>query len=108
VIADTEELSRKLSTAVEQHRAAGFELPQPIEAPAHDEEVEAEPPSDELAETEIAAEPQQTETHLASEPQDTEEHTITTERELAAEPRDTDERDLPPEPRPEQRADLRT
>ena len=32
VMADTEELSRKLSAAVEQHRAAGFDLPEPMEA----------------------------------------------------------------------------
>ena len=85
VIADTEELSRKLTAAVEQHRAAGFELPEPVEPPAADED---------LAETEIADEPEDAETQAAPESQDTEEHTITAEREAE-------------EPRPEHEADLR-
>jgi DivIVA domain-containing protein len=105
VMADTEELSRKLSAAVEQHRAAGFEPPEPPELD-DDEEMESGPadteavdrpdtedferPVLEQAETEIA------EPEVAPEGQDTEEHTITTER------------DLPAEHRPEQRADLRT
>jgi DivIVA domain-containing protein len=105
VMADTEELSRKLSAAVEQHRAAGFEPPEPPEqldddeeesGPAETEAVDRpdtedfERPVLEQAETEIA------EIEVAPEGQDTEEHTITTER------------DLPAEHRPEQRADLRT
>jgi DivIVA domain-containing protein len=102
VISDTEELSRKLSAAVEQHRAAGFELPERLEPPASDEGLEPEPPEAEvaedseaeLAETEIAEEPQDTETQDASDSQDTEEHTITAEREAA-------------EQRPEHEADLR-
>jgi DivIVA domain-containing protein len=105
VIADTEELSQKLSAAVEQHRAAGFELPERLEPPASQEDdIEAEPPQDELAEdelaeaelaeTEIADESQDAETEGAPESQDTEEHTITAERDVA-------------EPRPEHQADLR-
>jgi DivIVA domain-containing protein len=88
VIADTEELSRKLTAAVEQHRAAGFELPEPVEPPVHDEEIEVEPSAPEVDETDVA------ETEVAPESQDTEEHTITAEREAA-------------EPRPEHEADLR-
>jgi DivIVA domain-containing protein len=102
VIADTEELSQKLSAAVEQHRAAGFELPERLEPPAADEDLEPERPEDQiaedseadLAETEIAEEPQDAQTEAAPESQDTEEHTITAEREAA-------------EPRPEHEADLR-
>jgi DivIVA domain-containing protein len=109
VMTDTEELSRKLSAAVEQHRAAGFEPPQPevVDEPLPEEvePAEAELDQDELAETELAeieiaeteiAETNVPETEIPPESQDTEEHTITTER------------DLPPEHRPEQRADLRT
>jgi DivIVA domain-containing protein len=88
VIADTEELSRKLTAAVEQHRAAGFELPEPVEPPVHDEEIEVDPPAAEVDETDVA------ETEVAPESQDTEEHTITAEREAE-------------EPRPEHEADLR-
>src|SRR3954453_2610301 len=43
VMADTEELSRKLSAAVEQHRAAGFEPPEPPEQLDDDEELESGP-----------------------------------------------------------------
>jgi DivIVA domain-containing protein len=78
VIADTEALAGKLSTAVEQHRSE--ELPEPLG-----------PPGEVAAETEVAVE-----TEAAPEPQDTEEHAVTTEREVAA------------EPQPEHEADLRT
>jgi DivIVA domain-containing protein len=99
VIADTEELSGKLTAAVEQHRAAGFELPERIEPPVLDEDVEPERPETEvdedaepeLAETEIAEEPRDAES--VPESQDTEEHTITAERE-AEEPRPSHEADL--------------
>jgi DivIVA domain-containing protein len=89
VIADTEDLSRKLTAAVEQHRAAGFELPGPVEPPADDEDLEAEPAGTEAVErteTEIVEHPETegAETRIASEPPDTEEHTITTEREVPA------------------------
>jgi DivIVA domain-containing protein len=100
VIADTEELSRKLTGAVEQHRAAGFELPEPVEPPAAHEDVEPGGPEvvddseAELAETEIEEEPQDDETEIAPESQDTEEHTITAEREAEG-------------PRPGHEADLR-
>jgi DivIVA domain-containing protein len=82
-IADTEELSRKLTTAVEQHRAAGFEQLEQLDRLADDEEFEREGSETEVAETEVAAEPQ-----------DTEEHTITDEREIAAEPPAEHEPDL--------------
>jgi DivIVA domain-containing protein len=91
VIADTEELSRKLTAAVEQHRAAGFELPEPIEPPVGEEDaIEVEPSEEELAETELAEteiseEPEDTETDDADS-QDTEEHTITAEREAESRP----------------------
>jgi DivIVA domain-containing protein len=99
VISDTEELSRKLADAVEQHRAAGFELPERVEPPGLDEDAETERPETqvdeelepELAETEISEEPRDAES--APESQDTEEHTITAERE-AEEPRPSHEADL--------------
>jgi DivIVA domain-containing protein len=100
VITDTEELSRKLTAAVEQHRAADFELPERLEPPASDEGPEppetqgVEDSEAEFAETEIAGEPEDVETQGAPESQDTEEHTITAEREVA-------------ESRPEHEADLR-
>jgi DivIVA domain-containing protein len=100
VIADTEELSRKLTAAVEQHRAAGFELPERLEPTAADEDVEPEV-AEEDVEPEVAEEDvdpevadEDVETQVAPESQDTEEHTITAEREVA-------------EPRPEHGADLR-
>jgi DivIVA domain-containing protein len=109
VIADTEELAGKLSTAVEQHRSEELQLPDPAPettvAPesqetelAQETELDPEPQDAELAhehqDTEVAPEPQDTE--VAPEPQDTEEPAITTEREID------------PESGPEHRADLRT
>jgi DivIVA domain-containing protein len=84
-ITDTEELSRKLTVAVEQHRSAAFELPEQLDQPADDEDLEAEQPETEMAETQVQVEPQ-----------DTEEHDVTAEREVSG------------EPRPEHEADLRT
>jgi DivIVA domain-containing protein len=92
VIADTEELSRKLNAAVEQHRGAGFEQLEQLDQLADEEELEPEGSETEVAETEVAAEPQDAE--VAAESQDTEEHTITTEREIAAEPPPEHEADL--------------
>lgn len=94
VIADTEELAGKLSTAVEQHRSEELQLSEPVQ------QTELAPESDETEivqesdETEIAQEPQDTE--VSPESRDTEEHTITTEREID------------PESQPEHPADLRT
>jgi DivIVA domain-containing protein len=85
VITDTEELSQKLTVAVEQHRSEAFELPERLDQPADDEDLEAEQPETEMAETRVQAEPQ-----------DTEEHDVTAEREVSE------------EPRPEHEADLRT
>jgi DivIVA domain-containing protein len=100
VMADTEELARKLSAAVEQHRSAGFEQPEQIDPLAHDEDLEPEQSETEVAETEVAetevAETEVAETEVAGEPQDTEEHDVTAEREID------------PESRPEHQADLRT
>jgi DivIVA domain-containing protein len=79
VIADTEELAGKLSTAVQQHRSEDLQLPDPA--------AETEMPGSK--ETELDPEPQETElahelreTEIAPEPEDTEEHAITTERDL--------------------------
>jgi DivIVA domain-containing protein len=92
VIADTEELSAKLTAAVSQHRSGAFEPPEQLDRPARDEGVEVGQAETEVAsDTEAAAA-----TEAQAEPQDTEEHTITTERET------------PAEPRPEHEADLRT
>lgn len=80
VIADTEELAGKLSTAVQQHRSEDLQLPEPAaetEIVPGSEETELDP---EPQETELAHEPRETE--IAPEPQDTEEHAITTERDL--------------------------
>jgi DivIVA domain-containing protein len=111
VMADTEELSRKLSTAVEQHRSR-FELPAGPEPAAGDAEPESERPvlemaesaetdvvDTEVADTRVAAEPEDAEepqetmeprdaeARDTDEPPDTEEHTITAEREPGPEPR---------------------
>lgn len=80
VIADTEELTRKLTTAVEQHRTENLELPESVPGP---EEGQGE--TRVVEEAEGAGETEVSETEAAPEPQDTEEHTM--ERELAAEPR---------------------
>jgi len=98
VIADTEELSRKLSTAVEQHRSEDLQLPE-ISVPedrsgAETQVADGGEVAPDPEETEGASESQDTEE--PREQRDTEEHTITTERELAAE-----------QP-PEHEADLRT
>jgi DivIVA domain-containing protein len=89
VLADTEELTRKLSAAVAQHRSAGFERPDEFDPLARDEargdDVELE----------------QADTEIAAEPEDTQEQAATAER-------DTDEREIAPEPQPEHEADLRT
>jgi DivIVA domain-containing protein len=80
VIADTEELAGKLSTAVEQHRSEDLQLPEPAaetELAPESEETELDP---EPEETELAHEPRETE--VAQDPQDTEEHVVTTERDL--------------------------
>ena len=71
MIADTEELAGKLSSAVDQHRSEDLRPPEP------GAETEIEPESEE---TELA--PESEETELAHEPQDTEEHVVTTERDL--------------------------
>lgn len=94
VIADTEELAGKLSTAVEQHRSEELQLPEPVAETELAPESEETEIVEESEETEIVEEPQDTED--SPEAQDTEEHAITTEREID------------PESQPEHRADLRT
>ena len=94
VISDTEELASKLSAAAEQHRSEDLQVLEPAA------ETEIVPETDETDvpetdETDLAA-PSPEETDAAPEPQETEEHEVTAEREI------------PPEPRPEQRADLRS
>jgi DivIVA domain-containing protein len=99
VIADTEELSRKLSTAVEQHRSEDLQLPEPISVPEDRSGTEtqvADVGEDAPEPEEAESAPESQDTEESREQQDTEEHTITTERELAAE-----------QP-PEHEADLRT
>jgi DivIVA domain-containing protein len=91
VIADTAELSAKLTAAVSQHRSGAFELPEQLDRTARDEGVEGG-----QAETEVASGTEAADADAQAEPQDTEEYTVTTERETAA------------EPRPEHEADLRT
>jgi DivIVA domain-containing protein len=108
VIADTEELSRKLSIAVEQHRSTDLRdldsLPGGEQDPGA-AETELTPDTDPGLDPE-------TDPGLEPEPpvegQDTEEHTVVADREIEPDPQDTDERDLAQEPGPEQRADLRT
>jgi len=93
VIADTEELSRKLSAAVEQHRSAGIELPESPEDLMDHGPVDSEPAETEDIETEVAAEREDAETEVAAAPEDTEQP-VTDEREVAAEPRPEHEPDL--------------
>ena len=89
-ISDTEELTRKLTVAVEQHRSQDLQPPEPV--PAQNEGGAEEVGGTDTSETEVVGEPRETE--VVQEPQDTEEHTM--ERELSA------------EPSPEHRADLRS
>jgi DivIVA domain-containing protein len=100
VIADTEELSRKLTEAVEQHRSTDLRALESLaephdDGPAEDEteiapETEDFEPEDEL---EDEAPPDAGTAQDAAQ-QDTEEHTITTEREVADEPL-SEQDDLP-------------
>jgi DivIVA domain-containing protein len=85
VIADTEELTRKLTAAISQHRSKDFARPEQFDPLAREEHLEPESSRTEVPETEAAPEQR-----------DTEEHTVTAEREV------------PAEPRPEREADLRT
>jgi DivIVA domain-containing protein len=109
VIADTEELSRKLTVAVEQHRSEELRMPEPL--PETDDEDAAEtqiaPESDEMEveSDEMRAMPESDETEVAS--QETQEHSITTERQIPSEPQGTGEQDVPEQARPEHQ-DLRT
>ncbi len=94
VISDTEALASKLSAAAEQHRSEDLQVLEPAaETEIVPETDETEVP--ETDETDLVAESPE-ETDAAPEPQETEEHDVTAEREI------------PPEPRPEQRADLRS
>jgi DivIVA domain-containing protein len=113
VITDTEELSRKLTAAVEQHRSEELRMPEPLaepEADAAQTEVGAEPESDEMPiepeSDEVPLEPESDETEVAPASQETQEHSITTERDAPAEPQDTEEREYTEQPPPE-RQDLR-
>jgi cell division initiation protein len=95
VIADTEELSRKLSEAAKEHRSEEFRLPEPLPDPIEDDleddsaeteivgDADLEPESEELE----PEEPDSEETRIVDVPQDTEEHSITTEREIEPERR---------------------
>ena len=96
VIADTEELSRKLAAAVEQHRSEELRMPEPLPDPED---------QDEAAETRI--EPESGETQVTPESQETQEHSITTERDVDPEPEDDEDRNAPEGPRAEHQ-DLRT
>jgi DivIVA domain-containing protein len=122
VIADTEELSRKLSTAVEQHRSEELRMPEPLPEPEDPGAAEAQiaPESDEMPiegesdempiedeSDEMPIEPVSEETQVTPASQETQEHSITTEQDAVREPQDTQERDLPEQPRTE-RQDLRT
>jgi DivIVA domain-containing protein len=100
-IADTEELAGKLSAAAEQHRSEELQVHEPAAeteiVPETDENLV--PETDETVvpetdETDLAPKPPD-ETETAVDPQETEEHDVTAEREI------------PPEPRPEQQANLR-
>jgi DivIVA domain-containing protein len=101
VIADTEELSRKLSAAVEQHRSEELRMPEPL-IEAESDELPIESDSDE-----VPIEPESEETQVAPASRETQEHSITTEQDVVREPQDTQERDAPEQPRTE-RQDLRT
>jgi DivIVA domain-containing protein len=113
VITDTEELSRKLTAAVEQHRSEDLRMPEPLAEPegeAVEAEVGEEPESDEMRaepeSDEMPIEPESDETGVTPASQETQEHAITTEHDAAAEPEDTQEREYAERPRPE-RQDLR-
>jgi len=101
-IADTEELASKLTAAAEQHRSEELQVLEPAAeteiVPETDETVVPETDETDLVpetdETDLAPEPQEG-TETAVQPQETEEHEVTAERET------------PPEPRPEQQANLR-
>jgi DivIVA domain-containing protein len=89
VIADTEELNRKLSAVVAQHGSDAFERPEELDPLAREEARDED------------VEPEQPGTEIAAAPDDTQEHPVTAER-------DTAEREVAAEPRPEHEADLRT
>src|SRR5689334_8945539 len=92
VISDTEELSRKLTAAVEQHRS-GFELPAGPEPMVGDAESEPERPVLEIAEPAEAeaAETELAETRVVGEREDAEEPEETFEPRDAHEPPSTEE-----------------
>jgi DivIVA domain-containing protein len=100
VIADTEELSRKLAIAVEQHRSTDLRDLESLPGGRDDAggaEDELAPETDPGLETEVAPETDPgLEPEAGAEGQDTEEHTVTTEREVD------------PEQQAEHEADLRT
>jgi DivIVA domain-containing protein len=131
VIADTEELSRKLAAAAEQHRSEELRMPEPLPDPAdedspetqiveespdmalEDDEEDELPLEDEEPEElpleedfeEMPEEPDSEETRVVSASEETQEHSIPTERDVASQ--DTEERDAPQASRPEHQ-DLRT
>jgi DivIVA domain-containing protein len=110
VISDTEELTRKLSAAVEQHRSEELSALPSTPEPESDE-IRAQPESEEMpveAESdEMPVEPESEETRVDPPSQETQEHAITTERDLPPESQETEERDAPDQPRAEHQ-DLRT
>ena len=104
VIADTEELSRKLTVAVEQHRSEEMQMPERLAAPGDPGAAETEI-APESAEMEIA--PESDEMELEPEPEETQEHTAVTQREIPPGSEDTEEHDAPQQTGPEHQ-DLRT
>jgi DivIVA domain-containing protein len=113
VIADTEELSRKLRAAVEQHRSQELRMPEPLPDPEDEDAAETQiaPGSDEIPiepeSDEMPIEPESEETQVSPESQETQEHSITTERDAPSNPEDTEESEVSQQSRPEHQ-DLRT
>ncbi len=116
VITDTEELSRKLAAAAEQHRSTDLSA---LESLSHLEDEGEE--GEDLAETRVASESDEMPVAQESDeipvgpesdeyepsPEETQEYEATSEREVEPERNDTGERDLGSEPRAQHEADLR-
>ncbi|HSD22784.1 MAG TPA: DivIVA domain-containing protein [Solirubrobacterales bacterium] len=122
VISDTEQLSRKLADAVEQHRSEELQMPEPLPDPVDEgaAETRGEPESDEMTtepeseemptepeSDELPIEPESEETRVAAASQETQEHSITTGRDAPSDPQETEEHETSQQTRPEHQ-DLRT